>query len=293
MINKIRKTCYTWGVICKSPKLGKFWQNKKMKKTIVIILAASLFAVSGIVSAEESSFSKESDKKDRKIRYQEMKEKREDIKIQRTAVKNDFQKQRELWKADRAAALEKIKSEKEKLKEMREKFTAEKCARIQERIKNRTGKYDEKAGKHFKVYTNLVNRINKFITRADAEKLDTTAIKNHLAELQAKIEKFKEDYAAYIAKLKESKNFTCGRSEGEFRGALLESKTLLKQVHADAADIRKYVRTVILPDIRALKAQMPKDADEDENKDEEETSEKSGNTTTTTTTTTTSTAPAQ
>lgn len=163
----------------------------------------------------------------------------------------------------RKAALAEIKEEKERLRsEFKEKFTAEKCARVQERIQNKLSLFADAKGKHTSVYVNLVNRINKFIARADEQKLDTTAIKSHLVILQEKIDKFKEDYAAYAAKLGETKNYTCGHSEGEFKGVLLESKTLLKQVHADAADIRTYVRETILADIKALKSQMTDAEDE-------------------------------
>lgn len=180
------------------------------------------------------------------------------------AIFQNFKLKREEWRTQRQATLEKIKQQKEKFKINKEKLTAEKCAKIQERVQNRVSNFDDKKGKHISVYTNLVNRINKFIARFDKEKLDTTTIKSHLAELQIKIDKFKEDYAAYIAKLKESKTLTCGHSEGEFKGVLLEAKTLLKTVHDDAADIRTYVRTTIFADLKALKAQMPKSEDTSE-----------------------------
>jgi hypothetical protein len=169
------------------------------------------------------------------------------------------------WKEKRAELLDKLKAEKEELKnKFKEKFTEERCAKIQARIENRNGFFKGNYEKHTSVYVNLVDRVNKFITKADAVKLDTATIKSHLAVLQDKIEKFKDDYAAYKAKFDETKNYTCGHSEGEFKGALLESKELLKTVHADAADIRKYVRETILVDMKALKAQMPK-SEEDNN----------------------------
>lgn len=176
------------------------------------------------------------------------------------SIKADpLQQKKQEWKIQRQQALDEVKQQKEEFKTMKEKFTAERCAKIQEKVQNKTSEFNNEKEKHLSVYTNLVNRINKFISRFDDKKLDTTTIKSHLTELQTKIDKFKEDYAAYIAKLGESKNLTCGHSEGEFKGALLESKTLLQAVHADAADIRTYARTVILVDIQALKAQMPKE----------------------------------
>jgi chromosome segregation ATPase len=178
---------------------------------------------------------------------------------------------REDWKEKRTEFLDNLKAEKERLRnEFKEKFTEERCARVQARIENRNGFFQGNYEKHTSVYVNLVNRINKFITRADEAKLDTATIKSHLAVLEDKIEKFKDDYAAYKAKFEEIKNYTCGHSEGEFKAALLDSKTLLKQVHADAADIRTYVRETILADMRALKAQMPDAETEDEDDADED-----------------------
>lgn len=194
--------------------------------------------------------------------------------VKKSVIVDALQKKKNEWKLRRAEFLSNLKAEKDRLRlEFKEKFTAERCARVQERIQNRLSLFADAKEKHTSVYINLVNRINKFIARADALKLDTATIKSHLATLQEKIDKFKEDYAAYAAKLKETKNYTCGHSEGEFKGVLLESKTLLKQVHADAADIRTYVRETILADIRVLKAQMPDAEDEDDEAAETETND--------------------
>jgi hypothetical protein len=65
--------------------------------------------------------------------------------------------------------------------------------------------------------------------------------------------------------------YACGQSEGAFRSQLVNARAELKIVHETAAKIRKFVRTDILSDIKALKALMPKDEDkDDESKDEDE-----------------------
>jgi chromosome segregation ATPase len=188
-------------------------------------------------------------------------EHREQVKA---TIKSSLLRIKSEWKEKRTEILGKIKAEKEELKnKFQEKFTDEKCNRVQARIENRNGFFKGNYEKHTSVYANLVDRINKFIAKADDVKLDTATIKSHLATLQDKIEKFKDDYAAYKAKFDETKNVTCGHSEGEFKGVLLESKELLKTVHTDAADIRTYVRETILVDMQALKSQMPAEASVD------------------------------
>ncbi|MFA6383694.1 MAG: hypothetical protein WCX17_04730 [Parcubacteria group bacterium] len=221
-----------------------------MKKAIGIIFSAALLFSCSLALAEDGQSPAEQHREEVKNRIETRKTTLAEIKSE--------------WKEKRAEFLNKLKAEKEELKnKFKEKFTEEKCERVQARIENRNGFFKGTYEKHTAVYVNLVDRINKFITKAEEQKINTDTIKAHLAELQTKIDKFKDDYAAYSAKLGETKNYTCGHSEGEFRGVLLESKTLLKQVHADAADIRKYVRETILVDLKALKAQMPKSEEND------------------------------
>ncbi len=227
-----------------------------VKKSVAIIFStAVLFSGSLALANSQSAASQQN---------------REEIKNQIETRKAALAEIKTQWKEQRVALLDKLKSEKERLKnEFKEKFTEERCNRVRARIENRSGFFAGAKEKHMSVYTNLVNRTNKFITRADEQNLDTATINGHLTELETKIEGFKEDYAAYAAKLAENKNYTCGHAEGEFRGVLLESKTLLKQVHADAADIRTYVRETILADLRALKSQMTTADDTEEDETEE------------------------
>lgn len=222
-----------------------------------ILIASSLFF---LLFSFKSVFAEENNETSNNTnRFQIRKESRE----QTWKMSENEDRKKNLWRIreeqriKRQQLLGNIVQEKQRLRtEFKEKFSEEKCARIQERVQNRLSLFTNAEGKHTKVYANLVNRINKFIARADEAKLDTSVVKSHLSELENKIAKFKENYAAYAAKFADKKNYNCQRSKGEFKGALLESKTLLKQVHADAAEIRIYVRTVILPELLALKKQM-------------------------------------
>jgi hypothetical protein len=214
-----------------------------MKKILATAFLITMLFYGECVFAENGRFAKE----------QHLKETKNRVEIKKyTAVGAKAE-----WKEKRFQFLNNLKTEKERLRlEFKEKFTKEKCARVQEKIKNKLSFFTGAKEKHTAVYINLINRISKFVAKADEQKLDTTTIKSHLAVLQEKIDKFKDDYAAYVTKLAETKNYTCGHSEGEFKGVLLESKELLKTVHADASDIRIYVRETILADIKNLKNQM-------------------------------------
>jgi hypothetical protein len=241
-----------------------------MKKAIAIAVSIAALAYVGLAFAAETSDSSQITTGSNQERKTELGQKRETFRQERTQLVADFKSKMNEWKAERQQALDKLKQEKQNfLENFKQKFTDEKCALIQKRVEERTSNFDAREGAHKKVYDNLVSRINKFISRFETAGLDTTNLKSYLATLQEKIDKFSNDYDAYIAKLKESKNLTCGHSEGEFKGTLVDARAELKLVHDDAADIRTYVRNTILSEIKTLKDKMPKE-DQQNDKDKEE-----------------------
>lgn len=249
-----------------------------MRKTLAFVLSLFALAYVGLVYADdgENGDGQNIDREQQKDQNEDQKQEREKIREQekqkfeqeRESLKQEWEKTRESVKNEREQFKEqlsqRLEEKKNLLAEFKNKFADDRCAKIEEKIQERTSHFDERESAHQKVYVNLENRISKFISQfavAGIDEAKITPLRAHLSELQAMRSSFKEDYAKYIASLKGSKNLTCGHSEGEFRASLVETKVLLKAVHTDAAAIRTYVRTVILPEIKVLKAQMPEEQD--------------------------------
>jgi hypothetical protein len=170
----------------------------------------------------------------------------------------NFQQEKEMWMTQRKEMLTNLKTEKQNIiNSFKQKFTQDRCTSVQAKVQDNLASFNSANEKHASAYANIIDKLNKSITSFDESKLNTTSIKNHLTELQVKIDKFKEDYIAYAAKLKELNTLTCGRSEGEFRGTLLEAKALLAFVHVDAVDIRSYSQDTMVIDLENLNAQLP------------------------------------
>lgn len=155
------------------------------------------------------------------------------------------------WSKYRTEELNKIKNQKLEFLKNKEKFTIEKCSIIQQNIQNLQLNLSNKEEAHIRVYENLIYRIENFIVKFKEKNIDTNTLENYLAELKIKIEKFKDDRKAFISKFTELQNLKCNHSEGEVRGTLLETKTLLKIVHEDAANIRLFIEETILKYIDA------------------------------------------
>jgi hypothetical protein len=160
---------------------------------------------------------------------------------QKTQRKNDLTAARETKQEERT--------------QKKEAGAEQRCAMIQERIQNRIGNFDDKKDMHMAVYANMVDRISKFIEKLSGEGYDTAKIKADLETLQEKIAKFSTDKDARLAALNETKSFACGHSDGEFKAKLAEARKALQLVRADAMDIRKYMLTIVRPDIQALNKQ--------------------------------------
>ena len=233
-----------------------------MKKGILLALVISFAAFAGVAFAERAVTTTKTaveEKAEWKMRQEARLQAVADKKLQ---VQERIEKKSE-WMEKWNTKKDEIRANAEKLKEAfklkKEKLAEEKCLRVQERIQNKEGNLEQVKEKHMSVYSNMVARIQKFIDRFKTAGLNTTKIEADLVTLQAKIEEFKTAYANYSAKFKESKTAACGDTEGGLRGKLVDARAELKITHDIAADIREYMRTVILVDLKELKAQMPQD----------------------------------
>lgn len=141
--------------------------------------------------------------------------------------------------------------------EKKEKIVAAKCANMESKIEAQTTRYNDGKVRRLNAYNNMKTRLTSLEAKLTARGYDTTKLKADLPILSTKIDKFSTDYAVYIAALSETKSFACGKTEGEFRAQLLETKDLLASVHADSKAIKDYYATTIKPDLQEIKKQTP------------------------------------
>lgn len=165
------------------------------------------------------------------------------------------QSKQDVMAARREDAKAAWQAKQDELKAQREERLDQKCAMIQERVSKRITNYDTNKEKHMTVYDNMKERISKFADKLSGDGYDVSKIKTDLTTLDEKIQKFSTDYASQVAKLNTLKDLACGHSDGEFKAGIADARTMMKTVHADAMDIRKYMQETVRPDIQALKKQ--------------------------------------
>jgi hypothetical protein len=131
------------------------------------------------------------------------------------------------------------------------------CQILKDKVIARITKFDTNKDKHVENYTIIKERISEKIAYWKGLGYDVDQISKDLKTLDDKIKKFATDYATFIDKLKNTENYTCGSSAGQFETALAEARAALKIVRQDVADIRSFYWGTIRPDIMKLKQQTP------------------------------------
>ncbi|VVB78168.1 Uncharacterised protein [uncultured archaeon] len=140
------------------------------------------------------------------------------------------------------------------------------CSAINNRVEGRIKMFEEGRDHHMTRFSNIVNNLNKIAEKADLKGYNTTQLDNDLIALNESIAKFHTDYAEFIQKLNNTKEFTCGHSEGQFKESLNISKEQLIVVRADIENIKKFIQITINQDIRELRLQKAKQNIEDAQK---------------------------
>ena len=126
------------------------------------------------------------------------------------------------------------------------------CDVIENRIAVQVARYENNAQKHTARYERMIARLNALVARLQADDVDTTELEAAIAVLDEKIQLFAHNAASYIESLRATQDFACGESEGDFREALAESRSLLQILRENAVDIRTYWQETLRPLITEL-----------------------------------------
>lgn len=127
------------------------------------------------------------------------------------------------------------------------------CTVIQGNVDKRLKNFEAKRLKHDEQYQKMYDHVSLLITKMENEGYDVSQPKVDLVQLKSLIAKYNADYNLYLGDLRDTKDFTCGRSEGEFKAKLGIARTQLKVVHDDAVAVRTFWAKTIKPELVALK----------------------------------------
>jgi exonuclease VII small subunit len=128
----------------------------------------------------------------------------------------------------------------------------QRCEVIEKRIEVQVARYESNAQQHTARYERMMARLNALVERLQADSVDTTELEAAIVVLDEKIQLFAHNAASYVESLRATQGFACGESEGDFREALTESRSLLQILRENVLDIRTYWQETLRPLITAL-----------------------------------------
>ena len=149
------------------------------------------------------------------------------------------------------------KQRREKLEEQRREKLEDRAKRIEDRIDLIMERFNTKKDRHVATCKRIKARLEQVIENLSAKGYDTGKLSEDLGALDEKIAEFAKGCAALMEKLEDARKYAAGESGGDFREAMQAARAQMRVVREDVMDIKKYYRTVMKPDIQALKSQKP------------------------------------
>ncbi|MEI6326828.1 MAG: hypothetical protein WCO78_01770 [Candidatus Roizmanbacteria bacterium] len=138
--------------------------------------------------------------------------------------------------------------------QLKENVAAARCTKVTANIDQRIAKFESDHNGRVKVFTTIKERVQARLTALKARGIDVTTLEANLVTLQTKIDKLTTDHTAYMEKLKATKAFVCGQSQGEFKTALEAARDAQKVVFTDAKDIIAFIKDTLKPNLEAIRA---------------------------------------
>ena len=149
----------------------------------------------------------------------------------------------------------------EERQQLREEIRENRCEIISNRIDARIQLFEQNREFHENIYDALVEKTQRLVNWVKEKDLDTSKLEADLKVLNDKITDAWEDYSLFISLLRESKDFTCGESQGQFKEKLQEALDQLKVFKEDLQDIRNYYKNTIKEDMKDLRDQYNQSKD--------------------------------
>ena len=127
------------------------------------------------------------------------------------------------------------------------------CEILNNRIDARIQLFEQNKEYHKNIYEALVRKVEDLIDWMSEKGLVINKLQSDLIVLSDLLTKAWEDYSSFISLLMETKSYTCGESQGQFREKLMLAFEELKNYKADVMEIRNYYKNTVKEDMRELR----------------------------------------
>lgn len=131
-------------------------------------------------------------------------------------------------------------------------FFKAQCTKRTALVDNRIEHFTKHKEKREAAYEAFDDRLTRLIEKLNTKGYDVTDLRADQKVMEGKVEKFSDDYAAYLDQLGVVKEYACNHTDDEWKAEIAKARTLLKAVRADVKAIADYYEDVIAPDIEKL-----------------------------------------
>ncbi|OGC48109.1 hypothetical protein A3A69_00920 [candidate division WWE3 bacterium RIFCSPLOWO2_01_FULL_37_15] len=142
--------------------------------------------------------------------------------------------------------------------QVREEMRDNRCEILNNRIDARIQLFEQNKEFHKNIYEALVGKVRNLIDWLNKKDLVAEKLQLDLIILNDMITKTWEDYSSFISLIMDTKNYTCGESQGQFRDKLLNALEQLKVYKTDLQDIRVFYKNTVKEDMKDLRDQYNK-----------------------------------
>jgi Spy/CpxP family protein refolding chaperone len=145
-------------------------------------------------------------------------------------------------------------------------ITEQNCAEIQDRIANKANAIKLSTDRKAEKYQKIITRIEAVISKAEEQGLDADALKADIALLKTKVDTYNSESGELQFKLAEAAAVDCESTEGpsQLQVILQEARAQLKELRNAAREIHKFMKEILIPDLRELKDQMSDNSESSE-----------------------------
>lgn len=128
-------------------------------------------------------------------------------------------------------------------------------AKATARIDRAVEKLEQFKEKRLASFEEVRDKLEKAIDSFADKGLDVSALEDHIAELESKVEGAAGACDKVIGQLEDTKGLAKPETAAEFKSALKSAMAGAKAVRKDIKELRSYMNTVIRKDIQKLRAQ--------------------------------------
>lgn len=158
---------------------------------------------------------------------------------------------------------------KQKIAERKAAAKLKQCEVVDAKLSGKVEKFQTNNERRIKSFNKTADKLERFISKMEDKGYVVETLKADIVTYKDLIEKYKVDYAVYIALLRDTKQFTCTKTESEFKAKLEAARDQLKIVHQDSVEIRTFYAKTFRPHLLELKKQEKTIESENENDDTE------------------------